>query len=62
VPTRRPEPAPEDWPETETMVRAAEPFAPLRRARLDPDDAPALVVPALVADSPRDPASLAGLH
>jgi DNA-binding FadR family transcriptional regulator len=63
VPTRRPEPSPEDWPETETMVRTAEPFAPLRRARLDPDDdAPALVVPALVADSPRDPASRAGLH
>ncbi len=53
----------EDWPETETMVRAADPFAPLRRGRLEPDEpAPTLIVPALVGDAPRDPAPRVGLH
>ena len=53
----------DDWPETETMVRTDAPFAPLRRARLEPDEAaPALAVPALIDDAPRDPASRVGLH
>jgi DNA-binding FadR family transcriptional regulator len=59
----RPQPAPDDWSETETMVRAADLFAPRRRARLDLDDDPTgLVVPALVAEPPGKPASRAGLH
>ncbi|MCA3179652.1 MAG: GntR family transcriptional regulator [Burkholderiaceae bacterium] len=63
VPTPRPQPARDDWPETETMVRTADPFAPRRRARLELDDDPGgLVVPALVADPPSEPASRAGLH
>lgn len=53
----------EDWPETETLVRAPDPFAPLRRATLEPDEtASRLVVPALVGDAPREAASRVGLH
>ena len=56
-------PAADDWPATETMVRAPDPFAPVRRGRLEPDDAtPALVVPALIGDAPRDPGTRVGLH
>jgi DNA-binding FadR family transcriptional regulator len=65
VPAPRPQPAPDDWPETETLVRTADPFAPRRRARLDldlDDDRSGLVVPALVSDPPNEPASRAGLH
>jgi DNA-binding FadR family transcriptional regulator len=53
----------EDWPATETLVRAPDPFAPLRRATLEPEaNASSLVVPALVGDAPREPASRVGLH
>lgn len=62
-PPGRPDPAADDWPETETLVRPGEPFAPLRRGRLEPDTtSSALVVPALLGDAPRDPSMRAGLH
>jgi DNA-binding FadR family transcriptional regulator len=66
APTVRP--APEPWPETETMVHALDPFAPLRRGRLDPEEAmpqlavPTLARPVLAADRPRETVSRAGLH
>jgi DNA-binding FadR family transcriptional regulator len=44
-----------DWLPTRTMVRESDPFAPVRRARLVPDDhgAAPLVVPELLAEGPR---------
>jgi DNA-binding FadR family transcriptional regulator len=70
-PAAAPQPAPavvvrapgEDWPETETLVHVRDPFAPLRRGTLEPDEtASTLVVPALVGEAARDPASRVGLH
>jgi hypothetical protein len=54
----------DDWPATRTMAPADAAFAPLRRARMTPDDgpAPAVVVPALLADAGRDAAAFAGLR
>lgn len=53
------------WPETETLVRPGDPFAPMRRGRLEPDGMPMRVdVPALVGEQAVEPAAgpRVGLH
>lgn len=73
VPAARPEPVeppvfvPEiagndEWPETAVLVRDADPLAPLRRGRLEPDDAAPFAVPALMAEPARDAARRAALR
>jgi DNA-binding FadR family transcriptional regulator len=44
----------DEWPETTTLVRDAEPLAPRHRGHLEPNDAPAFALPALMTDSVRD--------
>lgn len=53
----------DDWPPTETLVRDGSPLAPLRRASLEPDDAPPpFAVPALLGEPPHDPSRRATLR
>jgi len=52
----------DEWPETAVLVRDADPLAPLRRGRLEPDDAAPFAVPALMAEPVRDAARRAALR
>lgn len=52
----------DEWPETAVLVRDADPLAPLRRGRLEPEDAAPFAVPALMAESVRDAARRAALR
>jgi len=52
----------DEWPETAVLVRDAVPLAPLRRGRLEPDDAAPFAVPALMAEPARDAARRAALR
>jgi DNA-binding FadR family transcriptional regulator len=52
----------DEWPETAVLVRDADPLAPLRRGRLEPDDAALFAVPALMAEPARDAARRAALR
>ncbi|MFZ4757188.1 MAG: FadR/GntR family transcriptional regulator [Burkholderiaceae bacterium] len=53
----------DDWPDTETLMLPAGLLEPVRRARLDPDDAPvSFAVPALLAEAAGEVASLAGVR
>ncbi|RPH46900.1 MAG: FadR family transcriptional regulator [Burkholderiales bacterium] len=52
----------DEWPETATLVRDADPLSPSRRGHLDPDDVSPFSMPALMADSPRDAVRRAALR
>ena len=62
LPARDTDPG-DDWPDTETLLLPAGLLEPIRRARLDPDDAPVtFAVPALLAEAAGEVASLAGVR
>jgi DNA-binding FadR family transcriptional regulator len=52
----------DEWPETATLVRDADPLAPHRRGRLEPDDVSPFAVPALIAEAARDAVRRAALR
>jgi DNA-binding FadR family transcriptional regulator len=52
----------DEWPETAVLVRDADPLGPLRRGRLEPDDAAPFAVPALMAEPAREGTRRAALR